>query len=101
MGAAGLKCVKQCLDKEDPLVNAEFLEPGPHASFGRKGGRRASLRFHEMISINLPAEGIMLHDAHAGGLHDMMVDVARQQDADQGILRNRRDDHRLNPVIRR
>ena len=101
MGTAGLKHVKQGLDEEDPLVNAEFLEPGSHTSFGREGGRCPFLRFHEMISIHLPAEGIMLHDPHAGGLHDMMVDVARQQDADQGVLRDRRDDHRLNLLIRR
>ena len=100
MRAAGLECIKQGLDEEDPLVNAEFLEPGPHAAFSRKGGRCPFLRFHEMISIHLPAEGIMLHDAHADGLHDMMIDVARQQDADQRVLRNRADDHRLNLLIR-
>ena len=101
MGTAGLKRVKQGLDEEDPLVNAEFLEPGPHASFGRKGGRRPLLRFHEMISIDLPAEGIMLHDAHTDGLHDMVIDVTLQQDADQGVLRDRAGDHRLNLLIRR
>ena len=78
MGTAGLKRVKQGLDEEDPLVNAEFLEPGPHASFSRKGGRRPFLCFHKMISIDLPAEGIMLHDPHADGLHDMVIDVTRQ-----------------------
>ena len=101
MGTAGLKRVKQGLDEEDTLVNAEFLEPGPHASFSRKGGRRPFLCFHEMISINLPAEGIMLHDAYAGRLHHMVVDVTRQQDADQGVLWNRRNDLRLNLLIRR